>query len=213
MKDVKKCMIINGVADCLWFMKIGACSGRETSREETIHHFVTFPAFSANFMVTFHEIASDKLRCRKLCSSWVPKMFIEEHKMKWQASALTFLTQYSEQGNDFLSRTVTGNETRMLHVTPESKQQSMERRHTSPPIMNKFKQTIPTSKILCTLFWDKKRVLLVEFLPQGSTIDAGIYCDTLKKLHYAIQNKQHGMLTRGVVMLHDNARPHTATTT
>jgi hypothetical protein len=26
----------------------------------------------------------------------------------------------------------------------------------------------------------------------------------------AIQNKRHGMLTSGVVLLHDNARPHTA---
>jgi histone-lysine N-methyltransferase SETMAR len=45
--------------------------------------------------------------------------------------------------------------------------------------------------------------ILVEFLPQGSTINAGVYCDTLKK--------QCGMLSRGVVMLHDNACPHTAT--
>jgi histone-lysine N-methyltransferase SETMAR len=50
----------------------------------------------------------------------------------------------------------------------------------------------------------------VEFLPQGSTINAGVYYDTFKKLRRAIQNKQHGMLSRGVVMHHDNARPHTA---
>jgi hypothetical protein len=36
---------------------------------------------------------------------------------------------------------------------------------------------------------------------------------TLKKLRLAIQNKRHGMLSRDVVMLHDNARPHTATAT
>jgi hypothetical protein len=50
----------------------------------------------------------------------------------------------------------------------------------------------------------------VEFLPQGSTINAGVYCDTLKKLHRAIQNEQRGMLSQGVVMLHDNAYPHVA---
>jgi hypothetical protein len=53
---------------------------------------------------------------------------------------------------------------------------------------------------MCTVFfWDSKRVLLVEFLPQGSTINAGVYCDTLKKLRCAIQNKRHGMLSRGVL--------------
>jgi hypothetical protein len=50
----------------------------------------------------------------------------------------------------------------------------------------------------------------MEFLPRGSIINAGVYCDTLKKLRHAIQNKQRGMLSQGVVMLHDNVRPHTA---
>jgi histone-lysine N-methyltransferase SETMAR len=35
----------------------------------------------------------------------------------------------------------------------------------------------------------------------------------IKKLRHAIQNKQRGMLSRDVVMLHDNAGPHTATAT
>jgi transposase len=43
----------------------------------------------------------------------------------------------------------------------------------------KFKQTISTRQIICTVFWDRKGVLLVEFLPQGSAINAGVYCDTL----------------------------------
>jgi histone-lysine N-methyltransferase SETMAR len=63
---------------------------------------------------------------------------------------------------------------------------------------------------MCTVFGDREGVLLVEFLPQGSTINAGVYCDTLKKLRRAIQNKRRDMLSRGVVMLHGNARPHTA---
>jgi len=69
----------------------------------------------------------------------------------------------------------------------------------------KFKQTTSTQKIMCTVFWDRKGVLLVDFLPQGSTIIADVYCNTLKKLHRMIQNKQRGMLSWGVVMIHDNA--------
>jgi histone-lysine N-methyltransferase SETMAR len=89
----------------------------------------------------------------------------------------------------------------------------MEWRHTSSSIKKKFKQTIPTRKIMCTVFWDRKSVLLVELLPQGSTINAGVYCDTLKKLRSVIQNKRCGMLSRGVVMCHDDACPHIAATT
>ena len=39
-----------------------------------------------------HEILTDKLKFRKLCAHWVPKLLTEEHKLKWQASTLNFLT-------------------------------------------------------------------------------------------------------------------------
>jgi len=137
-------------------------------------------------------------------------MLTEEHKLTRQANALDFLTRYSEEGDNFLSRVVTQDETWVSHATPESKQQSMEWRHTSLPKKTRFKQTTSTRKIMCTVFWDRKGVLLVDFLPQGSTINASVYCDTFKKLHRAIQNKRRGMLSWGVVMIHDNAHPHTA---
>jgi hypothetical protein len=55
-----------------------------------------------------HETVTEKLGFQKLCSCWMLKMLMDEHKMKQQASALTFLTRYSEQGDDFLSCIVTG---------------------------------------------------------------------------------------------------------
>jgi hypothetical protein len=65
---------------------------------------------------------------------------------------------------------------------------------------------------MCTKF-GTENLLLVAVLPQDSTISAGVCCDTLKKLHHVIQNKRFGMLSWGVVMLHDNARLHTAAAT
>jgi hypothetical protein len=47
-------------------------------------------------------------------------------------------------------------------------------------------------------------------MQQGTTITLEVYCETLNKLRKAIQNKRCGMLTSGVVLLHDNARPHRA---
>jgi hypothetical protein len=40
-----------------------------------------------------------------------------------------------------------------------------------------------------------------------------LHTDTLKRLRQAIQSTRRGMLTRGVCILHDNARPHTARVT
>jgi len=76
-----------------------------------------------------------------------------------------------------------------------------------------FKQTISTRKNMCTVFWDRQGVPLVEFLPQGTTINSAVYCETLKKLRHAIQNKRRGMLSATILLLHDNARPHSAAQT
>ena len=169
-----------------------------------------FPEISRSLL---HEIVSEKLAYRKLCARWVPKQLTEEHKMKRRASALVFLTLYREQEDDFLNQIVTGDETWVSHTTPETKSQSMEWRHTSSPVKTKFKRTISSRKIMCTVFWDRKGVLLVDFMPPGTTINSDVYCETLKKLRRAIQNKRRGMLSRGIVLIHDNARPHTATAT
>ena len=168
-----------------------------------------FPQIAQSLL---HKIVSDKLKFQKLCARWVLKMLTEEHKLKRQTSTLDFLTRYSEESENFLSCVVTRDKT-VSHETPELKQQFMECRHTSSPTKMKFKQTTSTRKIMCTVFWDRKGVLLVDLLPQGSTINAGVCCDTLQKLCCVIQNKRRGTLSRGVVMIHDNTHPHTATIT
>ena len=49
-----------------------------------------------------------------------------------------------------------------------------------------------------------------EFMAPGTRIPTEVYCEMLNKLRRSIQNKRCGMLTNGVVLLHDNARHHTA---
>jgi hypothetical protein len=45
---------------------------------------LNFPQISWSLL---HEIVYDKLRFWKLCSRWVPKLLMEEQKMKRQANA------------------------------------------------------------------------------------------------------------------------------
>jgi len=140
-------------------------------------------------------------------------MLTEEHKKQCVARALTFLMCYHKEGDGMLSYTVTGDETWVSHITPESKQQSLHWKHTGLPKRKKFKQMISTRKIICTVFWDRQGVLLVEFLSQGTTINSAVYCETLKKLRRVIQNKRCEMLSATILLLHDNARPHSAAQT
>jgi hypothetical protein len=65
-------------------------------------------------------------------------------------------------------------------------------------------------KIMATIYWNWKGVLLVDFTPHGTTINTAAYCETLKGLRHPIQNTRRGLLTRSFCLLHNNARAHTA---
>jgi histone-lysine N-methyltransferase SETMAR len=158
-----------------------------------------------------HEIVMEHLHYHKLCARWVPKMLTDDHKTKCMGVALNFLVRYRNEGDEFLNHIVTGDETWISHVTPENKQQSMQWRHSASPKAKKFKQKLSARKIICTVFWDRRGVLLIDFMTQGTTINADVYCETISKLRRAIQNKRQGLLSSGVLLLHDNTQQQTAT--
>jgi hypothetical protein len=115
------------------------------------------------------------------------------------ASAVT-LQQYHKDGDEFLGHIV--HETWVSFMNVESKEQSKEWLHTdSPNKLKKFKQT-SGRKLMASVFWDRKGVLMVEFVQQGTTLMLEVYCKTSKKLHRAIQNKRRGMLTYMTMYVH-----------
>jgi histone-lysine N-methyltransferase SETMAR len=64
---------------------------------------------------------------------------------------------------------------------------------------------------MLTLFWDYKGPILEHYMPRGLTINSKLYCDLLQNhLKHAIRSKHRGLLSSGVLLQHDNARPHTA---
>jgi hypothetical protein len=60
----------------------------------------------------------------------------------------------------------------------------------SPNKLKKFKQTLSARKLMTAVFWDRKGVLMVEFVQQGTTITSEVYCKTLKKLRRASHSEQ-----------------------
>ncbi|GFU72919.1 histone-lysine N-methyltransferase SETMAR [Trichonephila clavipes] len=141
-------------------------------------------------------------------------MLTDIHKTSRMGAALEFLSRYHTDGEVFLNTMVTGDETWVAHVNVETKQQSMAWGHTgSPPRLMKARQTLSKRKLMDTVFWDVQGILLIEFMTRGTAINSEVYSRTFKKLKRTIQNKRRGLLSSGVVLLHDNARPHTAVRT
>ena len=104
----------------------------------------------------------------------------------------------------------TGDETWVHHYQLETKQASRQWKHKESPTPTKFKVVPSASKVMATVFWDMRGVLLVEFKEHGRTVNATSYCSLLERLKTAIRTKRKGLPTQGVILLHNNARPHTA---
>ena len=67
---------------------------------------------------------------------------------------------------------------------------------------------------MLTLFWDKRGVTFYHYMARGNTVTSATYADLLKNLlRPGIKSKRHGRLSTGVLLQHDNARPHTARST
>ena len=63
---------------------------------------------------------------------------------------------------------------------------------------------------MATIFWDCQGVVLIDFLPRGTTMTGQYYAALLGRLREAVKKERRGKLSRGVLLLHDNAPPHTS---
>jgi hypothetical protein len=68
---------------------------------------------------------------------WVPKELTEHHKAERMGVSLNNLLCYQEDPA-FLDNIVTGDETWVHHITPETKRNSMMWKHPSSPTANKI---------------------------------------------------------------------------
>jgi histone-lysine N-methyltransferase SETMAR len=77
----------------------------------------------------------------------------------------------------------------------------------------KAKMRLSAGRVLTTIFGDWKGVLLVYFLHEHCTVNAAYYCQLLDNVKAAYKTKRRGQPIRNVILLHDNAQPHTAVLT
>jgi hypothetical protein len=61
---------------------------------------------------------------------------------------------------------------------------------------------------LASVFGDKQGILLIDWLPQGATVNSNTYCDIVTHLHCRIQQWRKSKWAKKVFLLHDNAHPH-----
>lgn len=137
---------------------------------------------------TIHDVLRGCLGYKKICARWFLKQLTSTHLKQRIGAALDFLSRYQLEGEDFLSRIITCDETWVYYSTPESKMDSMQWKHKNSPRVITFKRTLPVKKMIACVFWDSQGVIMVDFLQYSTTVNSEVYCNQLRKLRALIKD-------------------------
>ena len=129
---------------------------------------------------------------KKLSTRWVPQLLTLEHKCTRVEMSEQSLTHFQRNQQDFLRWFVTTDETWVHHYTSETKQQSSFQRAESPQ-SKKAKTVRSAGKVMASVFWDAKAILLIDYLPTGQTIMGQYYTNLLEQLQEKICAKNPGL--------------------
>lgn len=156
-----------------------------------------------------HTVLTQHLGMSKVCARWVPKLLTPDMQRTRVRNCQQLLALAEQNQDEFLDSIVTGDESWFSLYEPETKAQSMQWKRPDEAVPLKAKTVPSMKKRMGTIFWDRRGVLLVEWLPEKHTVTGSSYVATLHNLRQAIKEKRRGKMTRGIRLLHDNASAHT----
>ncbi len=107
---------------------------------------------------------------------WVLRQLTEVHQAQRMGAALEFSMQYHNEGDQYMDRIVTGDETCFHFSTPETKKKLKIWKTVNEPPPKKFKEVPSASKVMATIFWDRKGVILIDYLPNAIDPETGLKC-------------------------------------
>ena len=154
------------------------------------------------------KIIHDHLHMRKVSARWVPRLLTPFQKQERVTCSQALLDMCQGNQEDFFNRLITQDETWVHHYDPETKAQSKQWKHFDSPPPKKARVQPSAGKVMLTVFWDQRGVVMMDFLAKGTTINGAYYASLLQKLRVAIKTERRGMLTKGVRLLQDNAPVH-----
>ena len=144
----------------------------------------------------------------KVCKlgKWVPHLLTQHNKDTRVSLCSSLYSRLSLE--PFLERIVTGDEKWVLYVNVKRRTQWMDPKETPSPVA---RPDLHPRKAMLSVWWDMSGVIHFELLEPNKTITATYYCEQLDRLYAALKAKRPYLINRkGVILHHDNARPHAA---
>lgn len=144
----------------------------DNDRRITIRDIVAKTDYSYG---TVSGIIHNQLNMRRICARWIPKMLNTDQKRLRVECCEQLLKRFEREGEKFMDRIVTVDETWISLYTPETKAQSTMWKTPGSPSPKKFKMSQSTKKQMFVVFFDARGVILAHAVPQGQTVDAAYY--------------------------------------
>lgn len=136
---------------------------------------------------------------------WVPHVLSPKHEeTRYQISQHLL---YRQIAKPFLDKLVTGDEKWVLFCNKGKKRGWSE---PGVPLARPKPDRFGKKLLLC-VWWDISGIIYHELLPDGETVTADVYCRQMTAVADAMRRRS-GVTWRKFrpILLHDNARPHTA---
>ena len=185
-----------------------------------IHQFIledrrtTVENVADKFAISYgaaQDVMTNKLGMRRVSARWVPRLLTPAQMGVRVKMCHEYHRKYKEEGDNFLNRVITCDETWIHFYEPESKRQSSVWKHPSSPSPTKALVSKSAGKVMAIIFCDIYGVLLNHFVPTKTTVTGSYYATLLRsELMSAIRKKRPCLLTTGFYLHHDNAPCHSS---
>ena len=156
-----------------------------------------------------HKILTEKLGKKKIFAKWVPHLLTDHQRATRLQMSRHHLRRFRKEGEDFLTRIITCDETWVFSWDPELKRQSAEWLDAGTPRPEKARRKQGGLKVMHIIFIDIFGVILSWPVPSGTTVNGAYYLWVLReKLRPAIRKKRPNFILQDVIFHHDNAPAH-----
>lgn len=156
------------------------------------------------------KILKDKLRLRKVSARWVPRLLTPDNKRLRETMSKQCLDRFKQNPKEFLRRIVTVDETWIHYYTPDTKRQSKQWIFPGESAPKKAKTVPSAGKVMATIFWDSKGIILIDYLQKGKTITGQYYSELLDKFDKKLKETRPHLYKKKILCHHDNAPAHSS---
>ena len=151
---------------------------------------------------TAQDILTNVLGMRRVCACWVPRLLVAKQKTVRVQICTELQQRLSDEGDSFLNKFITCDETWFHFFEPKSKQKSSMWKHTWSPSPVKARLSKSVGKVMSIIFCDTKGIVLNHLVPDKTIVNGDVYSGVLREqLRRAIRDK-HLELYRSGFILH-----------